>query len=84
MSARLRRLAKVEEVENYGMEDGEWFVHLMPGWAFDDAVAKPEDDPTGAIPSHGSGGTVSDLIEAIREAQPCRCGRCVDLLGGST
>lgn len=78
MSARLRRLAKVEEVEDGGMPDGEWMVHLAPGWAFRDAAKRLQDDPTGSHAQHSMGGTVEQLIEEVREAEACRCGRCAE------
>ena len=77
MSARLRRFAKVEEVENAGMEDGEWMVHLVRGWAFRDAAKQPQDDPAGRKALHSMGGTVTELVEEIRGAEACKCGRCV-------
>ena len=80
MNARLRRLKRVEEVEDYGMPDGEWMAHLAPGWAIEDAAARPEDDPDGANALHGKGGAVAYVVERVRDAEPCRCGRCVRLI----
>lgn len=80
MSARLLRFSKVEEADDYGMADGEWMVHLVPGWAIWDGAARPEDDPTGARALHGKGGPVAEVAARIREAEPCRCGRCVRLI----
>ena len=73
---RLLRSPKVEEVENGGMADNEWMVHLVPGWAFRDAAKRPEDDPNGSNAQHSRGGTVKELLGEARQAERCRCGRC--------
>ena len=80
MSKRLLRFSEVEEVDQDGMPDGEWFVYLWSGWAFDDAQENPADDPEGRSASHARGGEVDYLVERIRGAKPCRCGRCVRLM----
>jgi len=77
VSGRLTRFSVVEEVDQDGMADGEWFVYLYPGWAFEDAQDNPADDPTGENASHGRGGEVDYLVERLRNVQPCGCGRCV-------
>lgn len=77
MSYRLTRFSVVDEVDQGGMPDGEWFVYLMPGWAFDDAVDNPADDPNGESPQHVRGGEVDYLVERLRNVQPCSCGYCV-------
>ena len=77
MSSRLLRFSVVEEIDQDGMADGEWFVYLAPGWAFDDAQENPADDPDGNSPSHARGGEVDYLVERLRNVQPCSCGRCV-------
>lgn len=80
MSARLLRLKRVEEVDDYGMAAGEWMIHLVPGWAIWDGAARPEDDPNGARALHGKGGPVAYVAAWVRRAEPCRCGRCVRLI----
>ena len=77
MSHRLLRFSVVEEIDQHGMADDEWFVCLFPGWAFDDAQENPADDPNGHRASHTRGGEVDYLVERLRNVQPCSCGRCV-------
>lgn len=80
MSARLRRLRKVEEVDDAGMADGEWMAFLVPGWAIEDGARRPEDDPSGENALHGKGGPADYVASRVRDAEPCRCGRCVRLI----
>jgi len=77
MSKRLLRFSVVEEIDQDGMPDDEWFVYLQSGWAFDDAQETPADDPEGRSASHSRGGEVDYLVERLRNVQPCSCGRCV-------
>lgn len=76
MSAALKRMRRVLDADDAGMDEGRWFVTLQRGWAFSDAAERLEDDPEGATASHCRSGTVKELQAAIREAQPCQCGRC--------
>lgn len=80
MSNRLLRFSVVDQIDQDGMADGEWFVYLHPGWAFDDAQENPADDPEGHSASHVRGGEVDYLVERLRNVQPCSCGRCVRLM----
>jgi len=81
MSKSLTRMARVLEVDCSGTGEDEngrplWMVTLKRGWAFDGAAAAFEADPEGRFASHTRSGTVRELQEAIRFAQPCKCGRC--------
>lgn len=83
MSKNLKNMKKVLEVDDSFMDEDEvtgrprYFVTLKRGWAFEDPAEKPSDDPEGRRASHCRGGTVLELQRHIRNARPCKCGRCV-------
>lgn len=83
-SATLDRHPRVEAYDCQGTDESDAgvpvrIVTLMPGWAYDDAAASTEDDPDGRYALHSKGfESVKDALKRIREADPCKCGRCMD------
>jgi hypothetical protein len=59
-------------------------VTLAHGWAFQDAAVNEGDDPEVRMAlHHKSFGSVSDAERAVQQANPCKCGRCLETFGGS-
>lgn len=76
--ASLEKNPRVLRYDNAFMDEGGFMVMLVKGFAFYDAVERTEDDPDGARPSHGkSFYSIREAQRAIRDAEPCKCGRCV-------
>lgn len=76
--ASLEKNPRVECYDNAFMDEGRFMVVLNPGFAFYDAAERTEDDPDGAIALHCHGfSSIREAQKWIREASPCKCGRCV-------
>ncbi len=53
-------------------------VTLVPGYAFEDAAENEGDDPESIMALHSKGfSSVADALDRIRNADPCKCGRCL-------
>lgn len=83
-SAQLDRNPRVEAYDCQGtdvMDNGTpvRIVTLVPGFAFDDAAKRTEDDPDGRYALHSKGfESVKDALDRIKWAEPCKCGRCME------
>lgn len=77
-SVQLDRNPRILEYDSAGTDDGVRIVTLVQGFAFEDAAARTEDDPDGRQALHSRGfENVHTALWAVRDAAPCRCGRCV-------
>jgi hypothetical protein len=77
-SKTLDRNPRVKAYDSAGTDDGVRIVTLVRGFAFEDAAANKGDDPEGRLALHSKGfETVAEAVEAIRFAQPCKCGHCL-------
>lgn len=83
-SASLDRHPKVEAYDCQGTDESDngvpvRIVTLVAGWAFDDAARNEGDDPEARLALHSKGfSSVKDALQRINEAEPCKCGRCME------
>jgi len=78
-SVTLDRNPRVECYDDAGTDDGVRIVTLVPGFAFQDAAQNEGDDPEARMALHSRGcPSVADAVRHIRDAEPCKCGRCLD------
>jgi len=83
-SLTLERNPRVEAYDCQGTDESDngvpvRIVTLVPGFAFDDAALNEGDDPEARMALHSKGfESVADAVRRIREADPCKCGRCLD------
>jgi len=85
-SLTLERNPRVEAYDCHGTDESDngvprRIVTLVPGFAFEDAAANEGDDPEARSALHSKGfGSVAEAVQRIRDAEPCKCGRCLDAL----
>lgn len=83
-SAVLDRHPRVEAYDCQGTDESDAgvpvrIVTLMPGWAYYDAAKSTEDDPDGRYALHSKGHeSVKEALRWIKDADPCKCGRCIE------
>jgi hypothetical protein len=83
-SQTLERHPRIEAYDCQGTDESDAgvprrIVTLVPGFAFDDAARNDGDDPDARIALHSKGfGTVAEAVARVNDAEPCRCGRCLE------
>ena len=73
-----KTIANHRRVLDYDTDCGDgYIVTLQRGFAWDDAVSRPEDDPEGATACHVRRfETVREFQQDMATVERCYCGRC--------